>query len=56
VQVYQTERGLLDMTEKITPAEFKRIQDEVIIRFKDTNQEKYKVEEAVKLQMEIKNV
>ena len=51
-----TDTGLLDLPDRFDPAEFKRIQDEVIVRFKETNKEKFKVTDAVNLILELKNV
>jgi len=44
------------MKDGFDPAEFKRIQDEVIIKIKESNREKFEVEEGVSLKLEIKNV
>jgi hypothetical protein len=54
--VYQTDKGLLDIGKEIDPHFFKQIQDEVLIQFKDSNVEKFKVEEAVSLKVRVKNV
>lgn len=56
VRVYQTDKGLIDLGDDITPEEFKRIQDQVLIRFKETNKEKFAIEESVKLILELKNI
>ena len=54
--VYQTDKGMIDLGDLMTIDEFKTIQDEVIIRFKETNQEKFKVEDIVKIDLELKNI
>lgn len=56
VKVYLTDNGLIDLGDEISPDEYKRIQDQVIIRFKETNKEQFKVEESVKLILELKNI
>ena len=47
---------MIDLEDDFSPEEFKRIQDEVILRFKDTNKELFLINESVELSMEIKNV
>ena len=47
---------MIDLGDDITPEEFKKIQDQVIIRFKESNKEKFTVEESVKLTLELKNI
>lgn len=46
----------MDLEDDFDHHEFKRIQDEVILKFKETNQELFKVDEKVVLQLEVKNV
>jgi hypothetical protein len=40
----------------MTSEEFKKIQDQVIINFKETNKERFTVEESVKIAIELKNI
>ena len=54
--VYYSANGIMDMPEKFDVNEFKRIQDEVLIRFKENNKEQFKINEPVNLILEIKNV
>lgn len=56
VLVYLTDKGLIDLGGDVSPSEFKRIQDEVILRFKETNKEKFTVDESVKIALELKNI
>ena len=57
VKVYLTDgTGLVGLEKELSPSEFKQIQDEVILRFTDSNQEKFRVEEAVHLELELKNI
>ena len=56
MQVYLTDKGLIDLADDFSPAEYKRIQDEVILKFKDTNRELFKIEEPVTLKLDVKNV
>ena len=56
MQVYLADKGLFEMHDDFNAAEFKRIQDEVIIKIKESNKEKFEVEETVSLKLEIKNV
>jgi len=37
VKVYLTDRGIMGLEDQFTPDEFKAIEDEVIIRFKESN-------------------
>lgn len=43
--MYLTDKGLIDLGDDFSAEEFKKIQDQVIIRFKETNKEEFKVEE-----------
>jgi hypothetical protein len=53
--IYKTDDSLsVDST--IDVIELKRIQEEIFIEFKDSNSEKFTVEESVTLKMRIKNV
>ena len=56
VQVYLTDKGLLDMPTKFGLEEFKKIREEVILEFTGTNKENFKLNEVVKLALSIKNV
>jgi hypothetical protein len=56
VQVYKSDKGLIDMADDFDPEEFKRIQDEVIIKFTGSNKEQFWVDEGVVLNVNIKNV
>lgn len=56
VQVYNTDRGLIDVHDDFDPTEFKRIQEEIIIKFKESNKERFRVDEEVTLEVNIKNV
>lgn len=56
VKVYKSTKGLIDLASDFDPLEFKRIQDEVLIRYKGSNKEKFEVDEAVFLNVSIKNV
>ena len=56
VKGYLTDKGLLELGDLFDPKEFKKIQDEVIIRFKETNKETFGVNESVNLTLDIKNV
>lgn len=47
---------MIDLDDDFDHLEYKRIQDEVILRFKETNQEIFKVDEKVVFYLEIKNV
>jgi len=54
--VFLSDKGLMDMPDSFDPNEFKRIQDEVIIRFKETNKDQFSVNESVNLILELKNI
>ena len=56
VQVFLTDKGLLGLPNDFAPEEFEEIMEQVIITFKETNQEQFKVSEPVHLSLEIKNV
>jgi hypothetical protein len=56
VKVYETEKGLIDLGDQMSAAEYKKIQDEVIIEFTETNKEKFAIDEAVKLKLKLKNI
>jgi len=56
VLIYKTDKGLLNLDSSIDPSRFKAIQDEVFIEFKDSNNEKFNIEESVTLKLKIKNV
>lgn len=57
VKVYLTDgTGLVGLEKEFSPETFKRIQDEVMLRFMKTNQEKFRVEESVHLNVELKNI
>ena len=43
VQVYLTDKGLLDMPNKFGLEEFKKIREEVILEFTGTNKENFKL-------------
>lgn len=44
------------LVQKMSPEQFKSIEEETFLRFKDTNCDKFKVEEPVELTLELKNV
>ena len=44
------------MQNEIDQDEFKKIEDEVILRFQDSNKESFKVDEKVVLYLELKNI
>jgi hypothetical protein len=54
--VYLSDKGLLELGNDISPSEFKRIKEQVMLSFKETNRDKFSVEEGVSLQLKIKNV
>ena len=54
--MYLTDKGLIDLADDFSPDEYKRIQDQVILKFKATNREIFKIEESVTLKLEVKNV
>ena len=56
VKVHLTDNGLIDLGDQLSADEYKQIQDEVIIRFKETNKEQYTVDETVKIALELKNI
>ena len=56
VQVYQSDKGMIDVPEDFDPKAFKAIQEEVIIKLKDSNAERFKVAEGVVLKVDVKNV
>lgn len=56
VQVFLTDKGLLDLPDSFDPAEFKAIMEQVIINFKENNKEQFKIGEEVDLFLEVKNV
>lgn len=56
VKVYLTEKGLIDLGDDVSPEEYMKIQDQVIIRFKETNKEKFSIDESVKITLELKNI
>jgi hypothetical protein len=47
---------MIDVPEDFDPKAFKAIQEEVIIKFKACNAERFKVEEGVVLKVDVKNV
>jgi hypothetical protein len=57
VQVYLSEKGMLDIPRNyLTPEEFKEIQEEVHIKFALSDQRQFRVEDPVKLRVQIKNI
>jgi hypothetical protein len=57
VLVYLSDKSDVEkLVQRMKPEQFKAIRDEVILRFKDTNRDKFAVEEGVSLTLEFKNV
>ena len=57
VSIYLSDKGLRELSAEFKdPNEFKRIQDEVIINLKPSNKDVFKVDEAVVLKLDVKNV
>ena len=55
-QVFTSDNGLIDLSKDVDPATYKMIQNQVILKFKETNKDTFKVEEEVVLKLQIKNV
>lgn len=56
VMVYRADKGLVDLGKEIDPEYFKRLADEVFIKFKPSNPDKFEIDEAVQLKLLVKNV
>ena len=55
IRAYLTMDGYMGLEKDYTPAEFKAIEDEVILDFKHSNRKKFNLHEVVTLKMQLKN-
>ena len=51
IKAYIAEQGYIGLEKDFTPSEFKAIEDEVIMKFLESNKKEFKIDEVVALKM-----